>query len=124
MMKVDGDAVHFRDRRGRAADGEKRQQPEGPGERPDIAKAAVHAAASFRMVQATAMLRGIATRRTGTKGQRNRPMAAKTETKKPSATGSRRFTSGHIIRPATPITSPTAAHETPARVRCSAGISP
>src|SRR4051794_40451192 len=103
MMKVDRDAVHFRNCRGRAADGEERQQRKGPGKRPDIARAAVHAAASFRIVQVTAMLDGIATRRTGTKGQRNRPIAAKTATRNPSATGSRRLTRGHIIRPATPI---------------------
>src|SRR4051794_30514891 len=113
MMKVDGDAVHLRNGRGRAADSEQRQQPEGPGERPDIAEAAIHDTAFLRVVQVTAMLNGIAMRRTGTKGQRNRPIAANTAVKKPSATGSRRLTKGHIIRPATPITSPTAAQETP-----------
>jgi hypothetical protein len=51
-------------------------------------------------------------------------MAMNTAASSASVTGSRRFSSGIIIRAITARNRPTAAHDTPASVRCSAGISP
>ncbi len=70
------------------------------------------------------MLIGIAVRSTGTSGSRNTPMAMKTAASRVSVTGSRFFNSGTIMRPITARNSPIAAHDTPVKVRCSAGICP
>jgi hypothetical protein len=71
-----------------------------------------------------AMLTGIATSRTVANGSRNSPIATNTAARITSPTTSRFLISGIIIRNTTAIKRPTAAQDTPARIRRSASISP
>ena len=70
------------------------------------------------------MLSGIATSKTAGSGSRSTPIAINTAAMTASPTQSRFRINGIIIRNTTAIKSPTAAQDTPPRMRRSASISP
>ena len=70
------------------------------------------------------MLSGIATSNTAGNGSRSSPIAMNTAASRTSPTRSRLLISGIIIRKTTEISRPTAAQDTPARMRRNASISP
>ena len=69
-------------------------------------------------------LSGIATSSTACSGSRTTPIATNTASRMTSPTASRFLISGIIILKTTAINSPTAAQDTPARMRRNASISP
>ena len=70
------------------------------------------------------MLTGIATSSTVGNGSRNSPIATNTAASTTSPITSRFLISGIIIRKTTAIKRPTAAQDTPARIRRNTSISP
>src|SRR6202012_2055335 len=124
MVNVDRDPVHFRDRGIGAADREQRHDPERPCQGQERIAVLIHEAARLRATMVTARLSGIATSSTAGNGSRASPIAMNTAIITTSATRSRRLTRGSIILKTTEIRSPTAAQETPARIRRSASTWP
>ena len=71
-----------------------------------------------------ARLSGIATSSTACNGSRTTPIAINTAARTTSPTTSRFLISGIIIRTTVAISRPTAAQDTPAKMRRNASISP
>src|SRR5665811_16189 len=124
VLNVDRNPVHLRNRGIGAAHRKQRHQPEGPGQRPDRVALRIHAAALRRVTKVMAMLSGIATSNTAGNGSRASPIAVNTAASTTRPTRSRLLISGIIIRKTADISRPTAAQDTPARMRRRASISP
>src|SRR5262249_31957595 len=121
---VDGDALHFGDGGVGAADRKQRHQAKRPYQRPHRIGVRIHAAFPRRTAKVMAMLTGIAASSTRDIANRTRPMVTNTSRSITRLATSRRLTSGAIMRSTLAIKRPTAAQETPARVRRNASTSP
>src|ERR1035437_6208160 len=117
MHHLDGNAVHFRDRRIGAADREQRQQREIAGERGERGR--VH-----RLNHAKATLNGASPRNTQGSGQCMSATPVKARIANTGAEFQRLTNSGAAILATTAISRPTAAAVMPARMRLSVSRPP
>src|SRR5438874_780847 len=124
VPNLDRNPVHLRNRGIRATYRKQRHQPERPNQCQNRIVFRTHAETRRRVTKVMAMLSGIATSNTAGNGSRSNPIAINTASITSRPTKSRSRISGIIIRNTTAISRPTAAQDTPAKIRRSASIWP